>query len=139
MTILYLSLKLYLLLKFLVETLWCAFGLRIFRSEGPRSARDTLKYGFLRLAIGRGTMLLLSGTFSRQIPEAILFGILVLMRWPEWSLMNDLIAGRKPSARGLLMAGDAASYRWRAGGVLVSSVADLAALLLGIRVDELWG
>jgi hypothetical protein len=139
MTILYLSLKLYLVLKFLVETLWCAFGLRIFRPEGPRSARDALKYGLLRLVIGRGAMLLLSGTYFRQIPEVVLFGILVLVRWPEWSLLNDLIAGRKLRAKTLLIAGDAASYRWRAGGVLVSCVADLAAVLMGIRVDELWG
>ncbi len=130
---------LYLILKFLVETLWCALGLRIFRPEGPRSAQDALKYGLFRLAIGRGAMLLFSGSYLRQIPEAVLFGILVLVCWPEWSLLNELVAGRKPRAKTLVMARDSASYRWRAGGVLVSCVADLAALLLGIRVDELWG
>lgn len=128
----------YLLFVYTVETSLC-YGRLASRGMGGRARfRAALRYGAIRLFLGRAILALLSDFALQNAAEGLLFAVFVPIRWLEWSLIDVLIAKGNPASRRLFLAEDSRANVWRAEGVVASSLVDIGGLLLGVRVSELW-
>jgi len=128
----------YVLIKYAMEACLCFFWLRRAREGTPAAAPAALRYAGLRLFLGRAVMLLLADTSLQNLPEWTLGLVFLPVLWLEWSVLDLVIAGRGFSRRRLLMGDGQRSNRWRLCGFGVSVIANIAGLLLGVRMSELW-
>lgn len=124
--------------KLLAYAAWCRLGLAFLAPVRPASpARRAGLLALVRLALGLllGGLLLfgLAALAPAQnrlgVPPLALLAGSVLLRWLEWSFVGALAAGRARSARSVLLGRSGKEHLWRAGGVALSFVTDLAGLL----------
>jgi hypothetical protein len=125
----------WVLVKYVAESAWCLLLI------GPAASRDrigkAMSFGFVRLLIGREAMLVLSNAPIFPFGELVLYGILVAGRWLAWGLLLHIRWHTAP-AGSAVSAGQPRPRQWRIGGVVVSCLADIPALLTGSWVGFLW-
>jgi len=129
---------LYILIKFTVETAWCIAGLRRLRGDRPSSPVTSVFVPVLaRLLVARVTAFL-AAAIVPPVPDWLRYvAVLLPLRWLAWGFAGQLIAGGSLRLRPLII-GDSRSRPWRAGGLVISSLADFPALLSGLWVGEFW-
>jgi len=133
-------LGLYVLVKFIAYTVWCAVGIQLLWSferaanvqlitaGGTSSQRKWLLaagYGLLRLLMGvffgiliwiLGTMVATSIVAAPHRDFITYLVVYVPVRWVEWTILAWLMA--RNSARSI-------GYGWRFGGIAISCLADI--------------
>ncbi len=128
----------YVLVKFAAETAWCLVGLARLQDGAARPGLSrALTPATVRLLAARAAAFLAEALVP-AMPEGVRYvAVLLPLRWLTWGLVVPLIAARRPSLREF-MAGDRRTNLWRAGGLVVSSLADLPAFLGGLWVGLFW-
>ena len=120
--------------KFMAYTLWCYWGLFLFRRAQNYRYFRALRYGFFRLFLGFffGVLIwLLSSSLmsklgyglSQNIATYLL--VYVPVRWVEWTIMAIIVV---PGSRSLSrwFVGTGMNDRlWRLGGIAISCLADI--------------
>lgn len=129
---------LYVVSKLLGESLWSAVGLRQFRGiRGARLASAALRYGIVRLAMGRVLMVPLETLFAGKPEFPVYAGVVLPLRVLAWSALGAVIATHEVSVRPLVTSGRPLLL-WILGACVVSTAADLSALLKGFWVVQCW-
>lgn len=126
------GLAIYLALKFGGYVAWSAAGARWLEGH-PRPFAAGLALGAVRLGIGWATGLLvapfaIAAVASSHVPF-FYFTVLLVVRWFEWAAIELLIPGHPRTAWTLVAGASPRSRLWRAGGVVVSYLADAPFLL----------
>src|SRR5689334_8082207 len=106
----------YAIVKYLVYSLWCYVGLRLFGSR-ITSLRPALGFGAVRwlLGIGLGIVVFLTvGSVDRDSLAVLYFAIYTPLRLFEWAVMAWLMLRQHPPASA------AARIGWVLGGIIVS-------------------
>ncbi len=125
---------LYLGVKALAYMAWCGLGARI-HGHRDRIALKGFVYGLIRLAMGAvlGLVLILwlvNALYGATRSELTLYlAVYVPVRWLEWSSLAVLMGAEQRSPSGFLLGTTAGSRLWRAGGILISCLADLPVIL----------
>jgi hypothetical protein len=138
-------LLLYLALKALAYTGWCAVGLGVLRPSVRRRTLAAVGLGVLRLAIGllfatgiflASTLLVASlneATGRVLSPSATVvlayLAVYVPVRWIEWALIEALLTDDARTPGGFFLS-SARARPWRLGGILVSCLADVPVMLV---------
>jgi hypothetical protein len=138
----------YTILKFICYFLWCRYGISYLMLPYSNKWTRGLIFGIIRLLIGAlfGTVLgyfillmvfLSPGDLTRL---AIYLTVYVVIRWIEWSLMEVLINKQSRSWLGFWFGNNKKSRIWRAGGIVVSYLADvpLIAILWTIPLGRIF-
>jgi len=126
-----------LLVKYVAESAWCY--VRVAPTPPRVRAAAALRYGLVRLLAGRGVTLLIQALpGATAVPELGMYAVLVLVRWPLWSIVAEILEPEPTTVATFLAGRSAADRRWRAGGVLVSCLCDLPALLGGAWTGALF-
>jgi hypothetical protein len=125
----------YLGVKFLAYSGWLYYGLR---SRGKSSWGRAVAFGLVRLLMGfffgvliylasSWVVVHLSSNFGLGVLRDVLayLSVYVPVRWVEWSIMAALIAPQSFSLAQLAFGAGGADRRWRAGGILLSCLADI--------------
>jgi|SRR5215470_3582695 len=112
---------LYVAVKLIAYTVWCWYGLRLWRPGSAKLSRALL-FGVARLAIGIGFGLMIFLAFPTG-PENLLWKYLAIyapVRLVEWFILALLIRGQegKRTRSGIIL--------WCLGGIVVSFLADFA-------------
>jgi hypothetical protein len=123
----------YLALKTCGYILWCYIGLRWFERDRRRPIIAAIVRGAARLALGWLTGLLvaplaIAAAGTDHIP-LFYFTALVLVRWFEWAVIQASFRGVGRGGVAFATGGDGRGRLWRAGGVVVSYLADAPFLL----------
>jgi hypothetical protein len=125
----------YLGVKFLAYSGWLFYGLR---SLGKPSWGRAAAFGLLRLLMGfffgvliylasSWVVVRLSSSFGLGLLRDVVayLSVYVPVRWVEWSIMAALIAPQSLSFGAIAFGAGGADRRWRAGGILLSCLADI--------------
>ena len=128
----------YLVSKYALESGWCYLRLRNFACLGPKRIPAAFRFGFLRLVVGRVAALLIRETPIPAWGDGAFAAALALAGWIAWSGLDEWMRGGVVPGRGLLIAPNRASLQWRLAAMTLSGTADVLALLLGLRLDEIW-
>jgi hypothetical protein len=130
----------YFLLKFLAYAAWMYVGLRMFGRGGPLPLGIAVGLGALRLAMGLGfgIVIWLGGSLvfekihqaSSSIPDwlassATYAAVYVPVRWIEWGIFDLALNREARTASGFFLGPSSRSRRWRAGGIVISCLADI--------------
>jgi len=123
--------------KFLAYSGWLYFGLSRFEGRKPGPGR-AVAFGLLRLLMGFffGVLIYLGSSWVvTHLSSSLGFGMLrdvvaylsvyVPVRWVEWSIMAALIAPYPVGLAQLAFGADPGDRGWRAGGILLSCLADI--------------
>jgi hypothetical protein len=125
---------LYLLIKLAAYSLWCYFGLRLFRPQQTQFVWDALIFGLVRLALGIGfgfVIFVLAELWSHflgaGLPQNVLtyLGAYVPVRWIEWTIMALLLNRELRHKSGWFVGIESRDRLWRVGGIVISCVADI--------------
>jgi hypothetical protein len=128
----------YILIKLIAETAWCVAGLTRLRDDRPPSPlTSALAPALARLLLARLAAFLAAALLPPVADWFRYVAVLLPLRWLAWGFASQLIAGGPVRVRQLII-GDRRSNLWRAGGMIVSSLADLPAFLGGLWVGEFW-
>ena len=110
----------YAVVKYLVYSLWCYVGLRLFGSQ-ITSVRPALGFGAVRwlLGLGFGILVFLAvGSVDRSSLAVLYFAIYTPLRVLEWTVMTWLMLRRHPPASAT------ARIAWVLGGIVISFMTD---------------
>jgi len=127
---------LYLLTKFLAYIGWMYLGLRVLRSGSQASLAHAFFLGLLRLFLGLifGVVIyLLSSVMLSQLGYGVAsnaltyLSVYVPVRWLEWSIMAALLLS--PSISQFLLGTAKPDRLWRAGGIVISCLADIPLII----------
>ena len=128
---------LYFLTKFLAYIGWMYLGLRVLRSGTKASIARAFFLGLLRLFLGLifGVVIyLLSSAMLSQLgyggpaSNAVTYlSVYVPVRWLEWSIMAALHLS--PSISQFLFGTGKTDRLWRAGGIVISCLADIPLII----------
>lgn len=123
---------LYILTKLLAYIGWMYVGLRVLPGESRASAARAFFLGMLRLFLGLLFAVVIY-LFSSALLTHLGFGlaanvltylsVYVPVRWLEWSLMAALVLS--PSISQFLLGTGKTDRLWRAGGIVLSCLADI--------------
>ena len=124
-----------LAIKLAIYSAWCWLALRFIASTPP-SWKRAMAHGVLRIALGLVLGFSLVVAVGWIAPASNRLGLsamplLVLvapMRYLEWSVVGMLLLRRERNLRGLF-AGPARLHAWRVGGVVLSFLTDVGAIL----------
>src|SRR5262245_37560617 len=126
------GLLVYLGLKLGGYLLWCWLGVKWLGRDVSKPGASALGLGFGRLVLGWGTGLMVApfALVAFRVEQLPLFYFtgLAAVRWLEWGVIQCLIPGVGATAT-LITGGSAQGRAWRAGGVLVSYLADAPFLI----------
>lgn len=131
----------YVVLKFLAYVMWCYAGVGLLRYE--RTFRSALGFGALRLMIGvlfGIAVFFIGGMAHLDAPKSdflLYLEIYVPVRWFEWGIVALFLSARDRGVSALLLGNSDRSRLWRAGGILVSILADLPILLSSRGAGEM--
>jgi|SRR5215831_7686234 len=124
--------------KYAAYTLWCLLGLRLFQPLRPFFVVMALGLGVLRLVMGLcfGLGIWLIGSLvysalSHGPSPSVLTYLLVYIpiRWVEWSIMLLLLSASCRSASGFFLGSAKSDRLWRAGGIILSCLADIPMII----------
>jgi len=128
---------LYLGVKFLAYSAWLYYGLLRFHGRRP-GLGAAAAFGLIRLLMGFffGVLIYLASSwvvtslsaglgfgFARNLVAYLL--VYVPVRWVEWSIMAAFLSPRPVGGFGLVFGDDPGDRAWRAGGILISCLADI--------------
>ncbi|HVP41972.1 MAG TPA: hypothetical protein VMS96_00990 [Terriglobales bacterium] len=131
----------YVALKFLAYVMWCYVGVGLLRTE--RTLRSAFGLGAVRLMLGvlfGFGVFLIGGMAHLEAPSSpmlLYLEIYAPVRWMEWGVMAWLMRRQDRGPAALLLGADNQSRLWRAGGILVSIIADLPILLSRRGANEM--
>jgi hypothetical protein len=130
----------YFLVKGFAYAAWMYVGLRIFGRGRPQPHWIAVGLGALRLAMGLGfgffiwiggsllfeKLSKVSGDDHEWIASAATYAaVYVPVRWIEWGIFDLALNREARTARGFLLGHNSRSRRWRAGGIVISCLADI--------------
>jgi hypothetical protein len=127
---------LYFLTKFLAYIGWMYLGLRLLRSGTKASIAHAFFLGLLRLFLGLifGVVIYLLGSamlsqlgYGSAANALTYLSVYVPVRWLEWSIMAALLLS--PSISQFLFGTGKTDRLWRAGGIVVSCLADVPLII----------
>jgi len=128
---------LYLGVKFLAYSGWLYYGLYRFHGRKP-ALGAAAAFGLLRLLMGFffGVLIYLASSWvvvhlgaglglgmARDV--AAYLSVYLPVRWVEWSIMAGLLCPQAVGPVRLALGADARDRGWRAGGILISCLADI--------------
>jgi len=138
---------LYATIKYAAYTGWCYLGIRLFDAACAHKARWAFLCGFIRLAMGLGfgVLIFILGLLVYEATRVVgrsdaapavlsedwfrmawtYLTVYVPVRWVEWALIGLLIDKSSRRFLPFLLGPDSSSRKWRAGGILISCLADV--------------
>ncbi len=131
----------YVGLKLLAYIAWCYAGLALFWTE--RKIRPAIGFGLLRLIVGvcfGFGVFLVGGMAHLEAPrnEFLMYlEIYAPVRWLEWGIMAAILSPGERSMAAFLVGKHNRGRLWRAGGIVVSILADLPILLSSRGAGEM--
>ena len=137
------SLALYFAQKGAAYALWCGVGVLWFRPERVRRAGLAIGLGALRLCLGLlfGVAIFFAsvlvyagldeaGAFSPTAAMLLTYAAVYLpVRWIEWGIIEAILTPRARSLAGFALGAGSTARGWRAGGALISCLADVPLML----------
>jgi len=129
---------LYIGIKYAAYTLWCLLGLRLFQPSRSSRVAIAMGFGVLRLLMGLcfgvGIWLIASLVYT-ALSHAPFSSVLTYLlayipiRWVEWSIMLVLISASCRSPSGFFLGCAKSDRLWRAGGIILSCLADIPMII----------
>lgn len=130
----------YFVVKFCAYAAWMWVGLRSNRATAGSVVPQALLLGAARLLMGLGfgftiwtlTTAMVMGVHTMApdlagwvIAAFVYLGVYVPIRWIEWAIMDVVIRPEARTLRGFVLGAGLPSRRWRAGGIVISCLADI--------------
>jgi hypothetical protein len=130
----------YFLVKGLAYAAWMYVGLRVFGRGGGNKGSIAVVLGAVRLVMGLafGFVIWVGSTLFLESIQNVLGGlpdwlansatyaaVYVPVRWIEWGIFDLVLNREARTARGFFLGPSSRSRRWRAGGILISCLADI--------------
>ena len=132
-------LPIYLLVKYILYSSWCYRGVKRLRPSQEKRVASAMMYGLTRLPFGfgfgiliyLGGSLVMGAVFDLPLSGVITYLIVyVPVRWIEWSIIGAMISSSGGFVRDLIRPSSLEQLRWRAGGIVVSFIADIPMIIV---------